>query len=78
MAETTPIRDEQTFAELQLTYLNRRYGKVYAVLATFLRYLMAEDQIYCRVPDHESYAGQVILMRKVESSARWFERTSGT
>jgi len=74
IAETTPIRDEQAFREIESAYRNRQYERFHAVIASFLRYLIAEDQIYCRIPDHESYAGQVALMRKMESTAHWFEQ----
>ena len=75
VAETTPIRDEPAFTEMQLAYSDRWHNKSRAVIANFLRYLMAEDQVYCRIPLHESYAGQVALMRKMEASAQYFERT---
>jgi hypothetical protein len=62
VAETTPIRDEPAFTEMRLAYSDGRHVKSRAVVANFLRYLMAEDQVYCRIPHHESYAGQVMLM----------------
>jgi hypothetical protein len=39
------------------------------------KYLIAEDQVYSRIPQHGSYAGQVVLMQEIEASAQYFERT---
>ncbi len=68
-------RMKQSGFRLHLFYDDRWYDKSRAVIANFLRYLMAEDQVYCRIPLHESYEGQVVLMQKLEASAQYFERT---
>jgi energy-coupling factor transporter ATP-binding protein EcfA2 len=73
MAETTPVRDEAAFTEMQLAYRDRFRDPFYGVMPAFLRYLVTEDQIYCRTPDHESYTGQVKLLAKIEAAARRLE-----
>jgi hypothetical protein len=75
MAETTPIRKEGAFIEMQRAY-HEHWGKHYrsVVLADFLRYLIMEDQIFAQVPDHESYNGQHGLVRRLGAAARKFER----
>ena len=75
MAETTPIRDEDAFAAMQLAYRDYSQSHFHAVIASFLRYLMTEDQVYGRVPDHESYAGQIALLKKMEATASRFATT---
>jgi hypothetical protein len=73
MAETTPVRDEATFTEMELAYRQRSQNQFYGVMANFLRYLVTEDQLFCRIPDHESYRGQAVLLNKLEATARKFE-----
>ena len=75
MAETTPIRDEATFKEMHLAYGDRSQHQFHGVMANFLRYLVTEDQLFCRIPDHESYSGQIALLKKMEAMARKFEVT---
>jgi hypothetical protein len=75
MAETTPVRKEGAFVEMQRIYTERRTRHDYsAVVADFIRYLVAEDEIFAQVPDHESYNGQLGPIRKLEAAARRFER----
>jgi hypothetical protein len=73
MAETTPIHDKGAFDEMQAIHRHARSiehrevtGKV---VAHFIRYMLAEDSILCRVPDHASYAGQIELGRKLNATA---------
>jgi len=73
MAETTPVRDEATFKEMELAYRQRAQNQFYGVMGNFLRYLVTEDQLFCRIPDHESYRGQAVLLNKLEATARKFE-----
>ena len=73
MAETTPVRDEAAFTEMQLAYRDRPQNQFYGVMAHFLRYLVTEDQLFCRIPNHESYRGQIALFRKIDATARKFE-----
>jgi AAA domain-containing protein len=75
MAETTPICDEAAFTDMHLAYRGQSQHNLVPVIGSFLRYLIAQDQIYCRVPDHESYAGQIALLRKIEAKARGPART---
>jgi hypothetical protein len=76
MAETTPVRDEAAFKEMDLAYRGRPYNQFHGVMACFLRYLVTEDQLYCRIPDHVSYRGQASLLYKLEATARKFEISS--
>ena len=73
MAETTPVRDEAAFKEMELAYRQLSQNQFYGVMANFLRYLVTEDQLFCRIPDHESYRGQAVLLNKLEATARKFE-----
>lgn len=66
MAETTPIRNQAVFKEMQAGY-----GK--AVSTAFLGYLLVEDHRYCRVPAHERYSGQIKLRQKLEEARQRFE-----
>jgi hypothetical protein len=64
MAETTPIRDEGTFSEM----LANKF-----MVVDFLRHLITEDEIFLQVPDHESYRGQLGLLRRLQQTADKFE-----
>jgi len=78
MAETTPIWDKSDFDELNAIYCNdllSHHKHAGNLVARFIRYLISEDQIFCRVPDHESYTGQIDLLRKLEATARLGEAT---
>ena len=76
MAETTPVRDEAAFKEMELAYRDRSPNQFHGVMANFLRYLVTEDQLFCRIPDHESYRGQAVLLNKLEATARRFEASA--
>jgi len=74
MAETTPIREKGAFDEFQNIYrhvasIEHREvtGKV---VARFIEYMIAEDSVFCRVPDHASYEGQIDLLTKLRATAR--------
>ena len=66
-------RDEAAFTEMELAYRQRSQNQFNGVMANFLRYLVTEDQLFCRIPDHESYRGQAVLLKKLEATARKFE-----
>jgi hypothetical protein len=75
MAETTPVRNEGAFIEMRRAYEENRGKDSNAVaLAGFLRHVIAEDQIFVQVPDHESYRGQLGLVRKLQGAVTRFER----
>jgi hypothetical protein len=69
MAEVTPILDPESFDEIQKPY---EYGPTaYGhVISRFISYLLDEDSIFCRIPDHVSYEGQFALGRKLAASGR--------
>ena len=74
MTETTPIRDESTFVEMQRTYQEHRENHTYFFLvADFLHYVISEDRTFARVPEHESYNGQLAIIKRLETSAQRFE-----
>ena len=58
MLEVTPLRDAAVYD--QLSALGKRPLREvwFEELDTFVSYLIAEDEKYCRVPDHEAYREQ--------------------
>ncbi|MGD0816368.1 MAG: hypothetical protein ABSA83_22475 [Verrucomicrobiota bacterium] len=74
MAEITPIRDKTYFDALNEIYNQQRVLShlkfVGNEVARFIKYLFAEDQLFCRVPEHPSYAGQKELINKLDALAR--------
>jgi hypothetical protein len=71
MAEATPIRERGTFEEFKIIYdegSSRSYREfVGKLVAHFIRYMFAEDLLFCRVPAHPSYGGQLEIIKKLES-----------
>jgi hypothetical protein len=43
------------------------------MVVDFLRHLITEDEIFLQVPDHESYRGQLGLLRRLQQTADKFE-----
>jgi hypothetical protein len=73
MAEITPIREKGVFDEMYKDYNQgsslqyREY--VGRLTARFIRYMLKEDQLFCHVPDHPSYSGQIDLIKKLDATA---------
>lgn len=70
MSETTPIRDEAAFKEAANAYRREWPNNFHDTRIAFVRYLIAEDRVFCHVPEHESYRGQALLLNKLEAAAR--------
>jgi hypothetical protein len=74
MAEITPIREKGVFDEMHAIYNSSKsfqYREYVGKLTTrFIRYMLQEDQLFCHVPDHPSYSGQIDLVKKFEATAR--------
>jgi hypothetical protein len=59
MAETTLLRDQCYFSELDQTHRAHRFVET---IECFVRYLASEDSKFCRIPEYDSYRGQTNLI----------------
>ncbi|WP_163507678.1 AAA family ATPase [Fodinicola acaciae] len=68
MADVTPLLSEMTFTKLreEANSTNKWRTKV----AIFIDYLVAEDALYCTVPDHVAYQSQARVVASLSSVAR--------
>jgi hypothetical protein len=70
LAEVTPLREKGVFDEMSSIYNNNQNFQyrefVGRMVARFINFLFDEDQLFCRVPDHPSYSGQLELMKKLD------------
>lgn len=57
MSLVTPIRVAKVHQEIQNAYSDYKNKWAESVIC-FIDYLIAEDAIYCRIPEHESFKGQ--------------------
>ena len=57
MSFVTPIRVAKVHQEIQNAYSDYKNKWAESVIC-FIDYLIAEDAIYCRIPEHESFKGQ--------------------
>jgi hypothetical protein len=55
MAIVTPLLDEAAHHSIQEAYGSREWRQV---ASRFVKYVVAEDKMHCRLPDHSAYAGQ--------------------
>lgn len=58
MLEVTPILDERAYDDLAGLCSQERRLTFRQRLRDFASYLAGEDQLYCRVPDHQAYRSQ--------------------
>ena len=69
------MMDRETIDQVLDVLGARRFGTLDVTggapeLNDHFRYLVTEDQLFCRIPDHESYRGQAVLLNKLEATAR--------
>ena len=69
MRDVTPLRDKAVYDVIVNGYTNYRQ-KWAQSLKAFIEYLLSEDGIWCRVPDHSSFAGQVSVTKRLERLVR--------
>lgn len=68
MAEVTPIHDEPSYERI-LDASKRKGGERFRQMrAAFTQYLLVEDQMFCRIPDHTSYQGQHELSARLRAN----------
>jgi hypothetical protein len=70
MAEVTPIREKGTFDEMFGIYAKNAHVQyrdfVEKIVSKFIGHLFAEDGLFCKVPEHPSYTGQLDITRKLQ------------
>lgn len=66
MAETTELLDDKAFRAIQDASRGHGLRRDEAMQDVFVQYLETEDGFYCRVPDHESYRGQMNILRRLK------------
>jgi energy-coupling factor transporter ATP-binding protein EcfA2 len=66
MADVTPLLSEETWTEIRDARANGWRAKT----ATFLRYVMREDDMYCTIPEHATYESQRRISAQMEATAR--------
>lgn len=69
MLDVTPVRDRAVFDQIANAHSDFRSRWADAVCA-FIGYLISEDSLWCRVPEHENFAGQTRLIKRLEWRAR--------
>lgn len=74
MADVTSILSEEWFSKLQATVQQGGAGWR-AKTAVFIEYLRSEDSAFCKLLDHESYAGQVQIGEALASTQAALERS---
>lgn len=65
MLEVTMITDSIFYEEITQKYYYE--SNCFVLLLKFCEYLLREDSLYCHVPNHESYAGQLVISDKFKS-----------
>lgn len=65
MKDITPIRDRDVVRTIRSSYKDYRnqWAKSFQV---FVDYLIAEDKIYCEIPDHRNFERQQIILQKLQ------------
>lgn len=74
MAEVTPIHVRDDFDAIQSAYEHRSQPAFGYVISRFIKYLVAEDAWFTKIPDHVSYDGQRHLTRKMDAAGRNAEK----
>lgn len=69
MMDVTPLRDKDTYNEIINAYSDYK-GKWQLAIGAFITYLLAEDALWCKVPDHATFSGQVSVTKRLERLAR--------
>ncbi|MCO8626212.1 AAA family ATPase [Burkholderia multivorans] len=69
MKDVTPVRDKAVYEQLVGDYSDykNRWRKS---IRTFIEYLLAEDAIWCAVPGHSSFAGQLSVTKRLSRIAK--------
>jgi hypothetical protein len=68
MADVTPLLSEVTFAKMQDALRSR--GGWREKTATFIDYLLAEDEMYCMAPNHAGYESQRRIRASLTTTSR--------
>lgn len=68
MSDVTPLLSEVTYNEMQESV--RGPGGWKQKTAAFIGYLLAEDEMYCSTPDHQTYDSQRRLRNNLEGTKR--------
>ena len=66
MAEVTAIFDEPSYIGIENADRSQGKQRMHEIIQEFMKYLMKEDHVFCRVPDHASYEGQKKLLEKLQ------------
>jgi hypothetical protein len=69
MMDVTPIRDRASFEAVVDCYSDYKNKWRIAVKA-FVEYLIAEDAVWCKIPDHPNFAGQASISRRLARIAK--------
>lgn len=64
MRDVTPLRSKMVYEHIVDDYKDFR-NKWEDSIRTFIDYLIAEDEAYCTVPDHESFSGQASIKKRL-------------
>lgn len=72
MKDVTPLRDRETFEQIVSSFSDYK-RKWRDSIRVFIEYLLAEDEIWCKIPDHPTFAGQVSLTKRMSRIARQLE-----
>jgi hypothetical protein len=76
MAEVTPITDANVYSSIERIFYNDRNQS----LLDFLDHLENEDKLFCHIPSHPAYKGQLVIANKIENRknqlVEWINRGS--
>lgn len=64
MKDVTPLRDKDIYEELQSHYRDYRNKWSDSVIA-FIGYLLFEDAVFCHIPDHPNFSGQMSITKRL-------------
>jgi energy-coupling factor transporter ATP-binding protein EcfA2 len=69
MKDVTPIRDKTVYDSM-VSDLSDYKRKWHRSIRGFIEYLLAEDAIWCNIPNHESFTGQASVSRRLSRLAK--------